>query len=134
MARMRKNKTAYLEGFEELNKALRSVGDRVTGKILRNAAEKGSEVIAEEAKRLAPRDTGALAEGIGYKDHRLQQGRAQVNIGIGKGEWYGMLVELGTEKMPAKPFLRPAFDAKADEATKVVQDALVEALSDVLSP
>ncbi|HEX7119398.1 MAG TPA: HK97-gp10 family putative phage morphogenesis protein [Longimicrobiales bacterium] len=133
MARRRKNPIAHLAGFEELNEALRSVGDRATGKILRNAAEKGAEVIRDEAKRLAPKDTGALAEGIDVEVHRTQQGRAQFNIAPARKEWYGRLIELGTEKMAAQPFLRPALDAKADEAAKAVEDALFDALEAVLA-
>lgn len=133
MARARKNPIAHLEGAEELNRALRSVGDRATGLVLKQAAEAGAQVIADEAKRLAPRDTGALAEGIGIQPGRMQQGRAQFNIGPGKREWYGELVELGTEKMTAKPFLRPAFDAKAEEAKDKVAEVLRDALREVLS-
>lgn len=132
MARPRKNPLIHLEGADELNQALRRVGDRASGILLKQAAEAGAEVIADEAKRLAPRDTGALADGITAKVHRAQHGRAQVNIGIGKREWYGQLIELGTEKMPARPFLRPALDSKAEEAIEAVGDALRNALRDVL--
>jgi len=33
-----------------------------------------------------------------------------------KGAWYWHFVEFGTVKMPAHPFIRPAFDAVKDEA------------------
>ena len=41
--------------LDELNAALRRLGDKVGGLLLRDAAEKGAEIIAAEAKRLAPR-------------------------------------------------------------------------------
>ena len=129
----KKNPIAHLDGADELNAALRQVGNRAGGLVLKHAAEEGATVITEEARRLAPRDTGALAEGITAQPGRIQQGRAQINIGIGKAEWYGELVELGTEKMAAHPFLRPALDTKSDEAAGVVGDALRDALKDVLS-
>jgi HK97 gp10 family phage protein len=128
----RKNPVAFLEGAEELTKALRSIGDRATGLTLKKAAEAGATIIAEEAKRLAPRDSGDLAEGIHAEPGRLQQGRAQFNIGFGAKQWYGQFVELGTEKMAAQPFLRPAFDAKAEEATNAVAAVLRDLLKDVL--
>jgi HK97 gp10 family phage protein len=130
--RQRKNPLFHVEGADELNEALRAVGDRATGIILRDAAEAGAAVIAEEAARLAPKNTGALAEGIQVKAARIQQGRAQINVGISRDEWYGKLVELGTEKMAAQPFLRPAFDTKKEDAVKAVADALRDALQDVL--
>jgi HK97 gp10 family phage protein len=129
----KKNPVLHVEGADALNKALRSVGDRAGGLVLRKAAEAGAKVIEDEAKRLAPRDTGALAAGITAEARRIQQGRAVFDIGIGKREWYGRLVELGTEKMPAHPFLRPALDAKAEEAQQAVSEALRDALAEVLS-
>jgi HK97 gp10 family phage protein len=121
-----------LEGAEELNDALKRLGDRTTGLLLKKAAEAGANVIAEEAKRLAPRDSGDLAEGIHAEPGRIQQGRAQYNIGFGKHEWYGQFVELGTEHSAAQPFLRPAFDTKAEEAKDKVGEVLRDALKDVL--
>jgi HK97 gp10 family phage protein len=132
MAKGRKNPLFHLEGADELNAALRRLGDRTTGLLLKQSAEAGAKVIADEAKRLAPRDSGDLAEGIEVKPGRIQQGRAVFNVQPGKAEWYGKLVELGTEKMPAQPFLRPALDAKAQEATEAVQEVLRDALRDVL--
>lgn len=35
---------------------------------------------------------------------------------------YWRFLEFGTEKLAAKPFLRPAFDAKAEEAVKAIAD------------
>jgi HK97 gp10 family phage protein len=129
---MAKNPVLHLEGAEELNRALREIGGRVGGLLLRKAAEAGAEVIAEEARKNAPRDSGDLAEGIDVVAGQIQQGRAQMNIGVGKHEWYGLFSEFGTVKMPAKPFLRPAFDTKSEEATKRVGDVLREALAGVL--
>ena len=131
MAR-RKTIKAHVEGADALNEALRAVGGKVSGLLLQKAAKAGAEVIAEEAARLAPKDTGALSDGIVAEAGRLQQGRAQINVGPGKDEWYGAKQEFGTERMPAQPFLRPAFDAKAEEAQKAVENVLRDALKDVL--
>jgi HK97 gp10 family phage protein len=129
---MAKNPVLHLEGAEELNRALREIGGRAGGLILRKAAEAGAEVIAEEAQRNAPRDSGELAESIDVAAGQIQQGRAVMNIGVGKNEWYGIFSEFGTIHMPAKPFLRPALDTKAEEATEAVAQVLCEALRDVL--
>ena len=142
---MKKNPVAHVEGFEQLNAALRSVGNRAGGLVLEKAAEAGAQVIAEEARRLAPRRTGALAEGITIEPARIQNGRAQINVGFSKRTWYGRLVELGhyvrrakkgqknTSKfVPPHPFLRPAFDSKAAEAVDAVEKSLKAQLRDVL--
>ena len=129
----KRNPVVSVDGFDELNAALRSVGNRATGLVLEKAARAGAEVIAAEARRLAPRKTGALAEGIAVEPGRLQQGRAQYSIGYGKKTWYGRLIELGTKFMPARPFLRPAMDAKAEEASDAVGASLRDSLRDILS-
>jgi HK97 gp10 family phage protein len=133
MARRRKNHLVTLEGAEELDRALRQVSGRATGLTLARAADAGARVIAEEAKRLAPRDSGDLAEGITVQPGRLQQGRAQINVGPGKDEWYGALQELGTKHMAANPFLRPAIEGKQAEAVEAVLDVLRDALKGFLS-
>lgn len=132
MARKRKNPIAHVAGAEELERAMNAVGDRVGGLLLRDAAEDGAKIIAAEASRLAPKDSGDLAAGIGTAIYRRQTGRTRVNISFGKEEWYGRLVELGSENMAAQPFLRPALDAKQQEATDAVGKALWDALDGVL--
>lgn len=128
MARARKNLTVHVSGFEEINEAMRKLEERASGSALRNAASAGAEVIRAEAEARAPRDTGALAEGVTEQPKRLQIGRAQIDVGPGRDEWYGKLLEKGTSKMPAKPWLRPAFVAKREEAVAKVREVLRKAL------
>jgi len=129
---MAKNRTSYVEGADVLDHALKRVGDRATGLLLRDAVQKGADVIAEEAKRKAPRRSGALAEGIHGEVVTSKQGQAVADVSFNKKQWYGGLVEKGTKNMPAKPFIRPAFDEKADEAEEAVADFLWHALEDVI--
>jgi HK97 gp10 family phage protein len=137
----RKNPVIHLEGMEELNKALRAVGLRAGGFTLRRAAEAGAEVIREEAERLAPRGDepsnasakyGRLSDNIRKEIHREQGGRIQINVGWGTDQFWGLFLEKGTDHQPATPFLRPAFDGKADEAARMVREILEDALRDVL--
>jgi HK97 gp10 family phage protein len=129
----RKHPVAHLEGAEALNNALRSVGHTAGGLTLRKAAEAGAKVIAKEAKATAPRDSGDLAENITTKVGRLQGGRAQFNVGPGRRQFYGRMLELGTSRMAAQPWLRPAFERSQAEAVAAVEQTLRDALKDVLS-
>jgi len=45
-----------------------------------------------------------------------------------KDAWYWWFVENGTSKMAARPFLRPAFEAKKDEAVNVFAEVLKDAV------
>lgn len=129
MARKRKNPLFYLDGVDELDSKLRRLADRASGNIVKEAATAGAEVIAEEAQRLAPKDTGLLSESIDEQPKRLQVGRAQIDIGPSREAWYGQLLEKGTSKMPAKPFLRPAFDSQKEAAVAAVRDVLRKLLN-----
>lgn len=129
MPRQRKRFTAHLEGSEQLNAALRGMRDRASGFTLQEAAREGAQVIADEASRQAPKDEGDLSEGIRARAAVRQQiGRARIDVGPTRDVFYGMFSELGTSHEPAKPWLRPAFDAKREEATRVVREALKKAL------
>jgi HK97 gp10 family phage protein len=120
----RKNPLFYLEGAEGVNKELRRLGNTASGYVVKEAAEAGAQVIADEASRLAPKDTGLLSESIDDQPKRLQVGRAQIEVGPSKEAWYGQLLEKGTSNMPAQPFLRPAFDSSKDKAVAAVKDVL----------
>ena len=85
--------------------------------------EKAGEVVAERARGLVPVDTGALKASIRvvrlkgdpkqnirvYAGNRVQGGSRMK--GAARGAFYAHMVEYGTVKMPAKPFLRPALNA-----------------------
>lgn len=65
---------------------------------------KGIEAGAAAARRFVPIDTGALQASIGTE----QEGA----VGrYGASEEYALYVELGTSRMGAQPYLRPAIDA-----------------------
>jgi HK97 gp10 family phage protein len=125
VARIRKHQTAHLEGFTELNRKLQELESKAAGDTLAKATEVGAEIVRAEAERLAPKgDTGVLKESIAYRPGRLQVGRAQMDVGIGRDAFYGMFHERGSSKMPARPFLRPALINKADEAVAAIGTAL----------
>jgi HK97 gp10 family phage protein len=127
---MRKNPVTYMEGAEELNAALEKLGDRATGLMLQRAAEEGGKVIQAEAERRAPRDSGNLQDNVVDRaiPRAQKQGRAQIDVGPTRDAWYGAFLERGTSKMPAQPWLRPAFESSIPEAIAAVGKALRERL------
>lgn len=64
--------------------------------------------IRKEARRLAPKDTGALKRGIGVDNVLGENGQAEFRVGWTGSAFYGGLLELGTEDTPPRPHLRPA--------------------------
>lgn len=108
-----------LEGAKEMEALLKKLGPAVASKVVRSATRAGAQVVAAEAKRLVPVRTGELGAAItvvqvGEDDVNL---RAESRVGFFKPtSRRAHLTEFGTAKAAAKPFLRPALDAKAGEA------------------
>lgn len=72
----------------------------------------GLEIIGQEGERVAKEhvavDTGNLRRSI---THELgQHDKLNPYVRIGTNVEYGLFQEIGTERMPAHPYLRPAFE------------------------
>lgn len=100
------------------------------------ALRAGGEIIADEARRLVPIDSGELREsiqvggdGLNSSRQEVRQGRAVISVGPRQGPgypdgFYAHMVEFGTVKMAAEPFMRPAVDNTRDEVDEAIADVL----------
>lgn len=118
-----------VEGGDKLARRLQMLAEETARKHMREAALEGAEVIRVEAAEKAPRKTGTLAEDIQKEIKKQTKSRVEIHVGPGKKGWYGRLVEEGHSivqnkkvvgHVSPKPFLRPAFDEKTDEAQNVI--------------
>lgn len=118
-----------VEGGDKLARRLQMLAEETARKHMREAALEGAEVIQVEASEKAPRKTGTLAEDIQKEIKKQTKSRVEIHVGPGKKGWYGRLVEEGhaivrdkkvVGHVSPKPFLRPAFDEKTDEAQDVI--------------
>jgi HK97 gp10 family phage protein len=85
----------------------------------------GAEPILDAAKNLAPVDTGLLRSSLKAIKERARKSshlvRVQTEDGDYKGEaFYASFHEYGTKKMPARPFMRPAFDQNVSNAIDII--------------
>lgn len=132
-----------LQGIEDLDEALSQFSDAFGDKLMREGLKAGGEVIAEEARKTCPAQTGTLRDSIQVRAGRSRGVvNAQVVCGRGwyKGQtFYGAFVEFGhlagsrklgnaRAHVPAHPFLRPAAmrskDAAAGRVTAVLRAAI----------
>jgi HK97 gp10 family phage protein len=76
-----------------------------------------AKFVTKKAKQLVPVDTGRLRASIDYELNKVRSGyKARI---YGNTE-YAIFVELGTYKMDAQPYLRPAlFNYRRDVLRKV---------------
>lgn len=123
-----------LDKFEGLPKAFKYKGSRFA---LRKAANLVAEKARENARRLDdPETASVIADNIAvrFASRRFKTtGDVMFRIGVmgganlkkrdaseglpGKGTQHWRLLEFGTEKMPAQPFMRPSLEQNINEAT-----------------
>ncbi len=123
-----------LHGAKELEAVLKQFPDYIAKKIATGALNAGAEVIKKAAIQNAPigdqvhkdKKGNQILPGTLKKSIRKWKlkGENTVNVGVGLPNktraWYGSLVEFGTSKMSARPWLRPAFDNNVSQALDVV--------------
>lgn len=132
--------TSQLTGFKELALALRELPERVAKNALRSAVNAGATVIKKQVKLSAPKDTGLLQKNIFQKQIREASGPYQQTfaVGVRQGKarnkdgskkelpYYWRFKEFGTSKMPASPFVRPAFESQKEAAVDAIGKKLDE--------
>ena len=130
-----------IKGLAELNKELKKLPEDFRNKSLNGATGGASRVIRDQAIQLVPEDTGNLRMAIRAQKKKSFSpwlAKYQVNINprgkvtiLTRGKkrrssstYYGRMVEEGTAKMPARPFMRTAFAFKKREAVETFQRIL----------
>jgi len=113
-------------------KALKKLPLNIQKKVMIGSTRAGAKVVSDEAKRLAPRKRGVLKKSIGVTKRKSKRGITTFSVSPRKGGknngFYGRFIELGTSKMIARPFLRPALEKSVDEvlvaSKKYIQERL----------
>jgi HK97 gp10 family phage protein len=141
-----------IKGGKELADLLTKLHIEVETKLVRGGLKAGANIIRDEAKRLAPRKSGAMANAIKSSSsapNASGQIVARVRLSgkhafLGRFMEYGVLphlifvkgkgslvidgVPIGKQVLhpgfAARPFMRPALDSKAQEAVQAFGDYL----------
>ena len=58
----------------------------------------------------------------------VRKGRAGKEYKTDGNTYYWRFIEFGTERQPAQPFLRPAFEAQKENALAVITDTLAKGI------
>ncbi|PEI02640.1 hypothetical protein CRM79_05090 [Pantoea agglomerans] len=138
-------------GLLDISGDLDALSKSENGRVLRNATRSAATVIKDEAVRRAPRRTGKLAKNIVVLTQRTRNGDISSGVHIrgrnprtgnsdnkmktkdSRNAFYWRFVELGTSDMAAIPFIRPAYDARQEEAVKVAFDTANRAIDEALT-
>lgn len=126
---------AKIEGLKELDRALKQLPLAVQKRVLRATLQKAGQPIVEDAQGRAPRLTGELAERITIKAtlsrrqrRRMRKEKGAVVMFVGSTDPKAHLLEFGTEKMAARPFLRPSWDAGKAQVLATIRTELWTAI------
>jgi HK97 gp10 family phage protein len=137
-----------IQGLAEVKEVFKQLPVEIARKALRGAMLDGAEVIRKEAQRLAPiraesslkkmskrklRKAGFLKASIMKRMRaRPREGDMTVSVGWSKDAFYGSFIEFGTRFITARPFLRPALDSKATEASKRIATRLGPQINNII--
>lgn len=110
--------TMRFEGGAQLQKALSGLAPSLQGSVLRQGLTEAAEPMRASMAQRAPRAPGKpdIADNIVISrvtkidGDRLTDTEHAVGVGPAKGFFWGWFLEMGTAKMSAQPFVRPAFD------------------------
>ena len=135
----------HVSGLKELQAAMKALPTNISRNVLRGAVNAGATVIREEAKARAPVYAGPPIKGQAppgtlkrslYQKQIREKSNALLQtffVGVRRGRsakktkkgtldaWYAHFVEFGTSKMAARPFMRPAFEAKKSAAVQAIE-------------
>jgi HK97 gp10 family phage protein len=122
-----------LTGVDEILNKLQQVGtniSRLENKALKNAA--GPVLEDAKATNAFNDRSGNLRKGLKISNVKNKEGVKYILVGIDKGDnskiFYGKFLEFGTSKMPARPFLQPAYEKNKNTIQKNIAEALKEGL------
>lgn len=139
------NVRAEIIGLKELDVKFDRLGAVGKGKILETALVAGALLINNAAKVFAPWKTGTLRRSIHVGGHvgesspdftpsdiagtysdigGAETGETNASVQIGTNLVYAAPQEFGTSKMPAHPYLRPAFDENLDKVKETIGEAI----------
>lgn len=125
-------------GWRDLDRKLAALSRGVPADRQRAALHAGGEIIAEEARRLAPFLTGELRDSIIVADERDARIYGKLNLPAmsvfigpaGSTEdgdvYYAKFQEFGWLDHPGSPFMRPAIASKRPEAERLVLSMLAD--------
>jgi HK97 gp10 family phage protein len=113
--------SVVIEGMAEAKRRLADLSGRELKNAERAGLKAGGNALKKATRRRAPRRTGFLARrGISVKA-RVNNDKADVWVGINR---IGRMQELGTRKMPARPFFRPALAESEAEIVRKYGEAI----------
>ncbi len=138
-------------GLLDISEDLKALSKAENRKVMRDATRAAATIFKDEAVKRAPVRTGKLKKNIVVITQRDRNGDISSGVHVrgtnprtgnsdnkmkasnSKNAFYWRFVELGTSNMPGIPFIRPAYDARQDDATNAAFATANRAIDEALS-
>lgn len=123
---------AEIRGGKELDRLLRELGPRTAARVGDNALRSAGRAIVRLARDRVPVDTGALRDSMTVQADRRGRTETKRSVKIGFRKPVSSrahLVEFGTVKMRARPFMTPAMEEGRDDALRAIRETLARGLA-----
>jgi HK97 gp10 family phage protein len=125
---MAKGLKAGFEGQKELMENMKSLSEEMQVVVKREAIEEAANFLKEEITKRVPVRTGKLKENIITQTVEDNETATEVKLGPSRDGFYGPMVEYGTKKMQAQPFMRPAFDENEERVDEIIAQNIQEGI------
>ena len=115
----------------DLDAALDQFASRLTAEVARPGAQAMAQVVYESARELVPVHSGLLREAIyqSFSPDNSKDGRAVYHVSWNKKKApHGQLIEFGTSRSVAEPFLYPAYSTNKDRLLAAANAAMRAAM------
>ena len=123
-----------ITGLRELAKNSAKLRKGFEGNILRTGLRGGARPVRLKARALVSVASGDLKKAIAASAVSLKRGVGVISVGIrinetfsGTDGFYGRFLELGTSKLSARPYLRPALEQTHQDGS--IQDGFIVAIN-----
>ncbi len=138
-------------GLLDLSNDLAALSKAENRKVMRDSTRAAAKVFKDEAVKRAPQRTGKMKKNIVVLTQRDRNGDISSGVHVrgtnprtgnsdnsmkasnARNAFYWRFVELGTSNMTAIPFIRPAYDARLEDATRVAFARANQAIDEALS-
>lgn len=127
--------TYRVNGIDQIRTTILALPKALAAKPMKRGCIKAAMLVRDEARRLAPKDTGLMASDVSAaqdKKPELDQLDARAVVFVkwkgAEGAPYWRHVEFGTAKMAPRPFMRPAFETNAALGIATIIDTVAAAL------
>lgn len=115
-----------------LDAALDKFAEHVKTGVIRAGTQAAAQQFYEAARREVPEKSGALKSAIYqvYSKDNSGKGQATYHVSWNRSKApHGHLIEFGTSRAPAHPFLRPAYESVKYSAGDAARQKMKEILS-----